>query len=393
MKRHGDDEIGVIQQRASRAVEPAREARHQVEPVGMFERQDRAAAGVVVAHHRAGAVEGGRIGVAGAAAGSRAGIEIEGQAATGAARPVQEGDRLPARGAQAARLGDLRAAADAERRKDEIEHATPRASEPALQRPFHVATIAGMTAPRIFDAHALALRRARAGRLGGDRFLAREAEESIAARLAATNRRFERVLRLDALGEDETVPGDDGAFDLVTSVLALQAVNDLPGALLQIRRKLKPDGLFLGALFGGETLHELRAAFAQAELETLGGISPRVAPFADVRDLGGLLQRAGFALPVADVERTTVRYGSFAKLVRDLRAQGATNALSDRSRRPLARRTLAALIACYEPVVATFDIVYLTGWSPHESQQKPLAPGSATVRLADALGTEEHKTG
>jgi SAM-dependent methyltransferase len=250
-----------------------------------------------------------------------------------------------------------------------------------------------MTAPRIFDPDALALRRERAWRLAGDRFLAREAQESLDLRIAATNRRFESVLRVDALDADEIVPGEDASFDLVTSMLALHAVNDLPGALVQIRRKLKPDGLFLGALFGGETLHELRDAFATAEIETTGGISPRVAPFADVRDLGGLLQRAGFALPVADVERTTVNYRDFSSLLRDLRAQGETNALALRSRKFLSRQTFAALLAAYQPVRATFDIIYLTGWAPHESQQKPLARGSAKMRLADALGTTEQSAG
>lgn len=240
-----------------------------------------------------------------------------------------------------------------------------------------------MTVPRIFDSRAVALHRARAAALAGDRFLLREAQESLALRRDATNRRFENVLELDVLGPDETVPA--GEYDLVTSTLALHWVNDLPGVLVQIRRALKPDGLFLGALFGGETLRELRAAFASAEIDTAGGVSPRVAPFADVRDLGGLLQRAGFALPVADVERTTVRYGALSRLVADLRAHGQTNALVERSRKPLSRVTLAALIARYAPVAATFDIVYLTGWAPHESQQKPLAPGSATTRLADAL--------
>ena len=250
-----------------------------------------------------------------------------------------------------------------------------------------------MSAPRIFDSAALAKHRARAGRIAGDRFLAREAEESLDLRIAATNRRFESVLRVDALDADETVPGEDAGFDLVTSTLALHAVNDLPGALVQIRRKLKPDGLFLGALFGGETLNELRDAFATAEIETTGGVSPRVAPFADIRDLGGLLQRAGFALPVADVERTTVNYRDFFSLPRDLRAHGETNALMQRSRKFLSRETLAALLAGYQPVRATFDIVYLTGWAPHESQQKPLKPGSAKTRLADALGAVERSAG
>lgn len=254
-----------------------------------------------------------------------------------------------------------------------------------------------MTAPRIFDFAALAAHRERARRLAGDTFLRREAEESLQARLAATNRRFEKVLTLDAFDEYEIVEAEDRSFDLVTSVLALHTVNDLPGVLHQIRAKLKPDGLFLGALFGGDTLRELREAFAAAEIETTGGVSPRVAPFADVRDLGGLLQRAGFALPVADVERTTVLYRDFTSLLRDLRAHGETNALVQRSRKFLPRKTLAALLAhCPKDdgrLRTTFDIVYLTGWAPHASQQKPLKPGSAKARLADALGTEERPAG
>jgi hypothetical protein len=161
---------------------------------------------------------------------------------------------------------------------------------------------------------------------------------------------------------------------------------------------LKPDGLFLGVLFGGATLTELRQSFAAAEILTLNGVSPRVSPFADVRDLGGLLQRGGFALPVADVERALVRYGDFSALGRDLRAHGLTNALSERRKRFLRRDTLAAMLAHYRAhhagdgkLNATFEMVYLTGWSPHQSQQQPLKPGSAKARLADALGTVEKK--
>ncbi|MBI3759571.1 MAG: methyltransferase domain-containing protein, partial [Deltaproteobacteria bacterium] len=191
------------------------------------------------------------------------------------------------------------------------------------------------------------------------------------------------------------------SFDLAVSVLSLQAVNDLPGALVQIRRSLKPDGLFLAALFGGETLHELREAFAAGEMAVLGGVSPRVAPFAEVRALGTLLQRAGFALPVADSERTTVQYREFKTLVSDLRALGETNVLNQRDRRPLSRAVLAAALAHYGAahcdakgrLTATFDVIYLTGWAPHESQPKPLRPGSAKARLADALGTVERKAG
>jgi len=233
----------------------------------------------------------------------------------------------------------------------------------------------------------------------------------LADRLAAVPRQFAAALALDGdapglrpsawhragFDAEERLEAP-GGFDLAVSVLGLHGLNDLPGALAQIRRVLKPDGLFLAALFGGETLYELRDSFAAGELETTGGVSPRVAPMADVRDLGGLLQRAGFALPVADVERTTVRYGEFSTLVADLRRIGETNALVQR-RRHLRRDTLAAALAHYRDhhsdgdgkLLATFDIVYLAGWAPDESQPKPLRPGSAKMRLADALGVKEEK--
>jgi SAM-dependent methyltransferase len=267
------------------------------------------------------------------------------------------------------------------------------------------------TPPRIFDRKTYALRRLRAQ---GDSFLAVEAAEGLAERISAVNRRFKNALDLNARSQShavlaplaeswtQTMPGtaDEEAlpfaletFDLIVSVLSLHAINDLPGALVQIRRALKPDGLFLAALFGGETLQELRDAFAAGESETIGGVSPRVSPFADVRDLGGLLQRAGFALPVADVERTTVRYESIDRLFADLRALGETNALAERRTRLMRKDTFAAAVSHYRAnhadaqgrINATFDVVYLTGWAPHESQQKPLAPGSAKTRLADAL--------
>jgi SAM-dependent methyltransferase len=267
--------------------------------------------------------------------------------------------------------------------------------------------------PRLFDFSANLHARARAVQLDGDRFLDQAAAEGLADRLSAVTRRFERGLWIGG-----TVPADiapfatawvaadfdtneilaaEGPFDLAVSLYSLQWINDLPGALVQIRRLLKPDGLFVGALLGGATLNELRDAFAQGESATRGGISPRVSPFADVRDLGSLLQRAGFALPVSDVERLVVRYRDFSGLVRDLRAHGLTNVMAERSRKPLRRDTLAALLAQYAShhadadgkLRATFETLYLTGWAPHESQQKPLSPGSARSRLADALGSEE----
>jgi SAM-dependent methyltransferase len=201
--------------------------------------------------------------------------------------------------------------------------------------------------------------------------------------------------------DEEALPFLDGSLDLVVSALALHFVNDLPGTLVQIRRALRPDGLFVAALLGGDTLTELRQAFAAAEAEMEGGISPRVLPFADLRDLGSLLQRAGFALPVTDVDRLTVRYASPLALMHDLRRMGATNPLVDRSRRPLRRATLARMLEIYaarfsdpdQRIRATFEIVFLSGWAPHESQQQPLAPGSARTRLADALGTQERSAG
>ena len=185
------------------------------------------------------------------------------------------------------------------------------------------------------------------------------------------------------------------------SALALQFVNDLPGALIQIRRALKPDGLLLAAMLGGDTLTELRQAFAAAEAEIEGGASPHVAPFTDVREMGALLQRAGFALPVTDVERLTVRYSSPFILMGELRRMGATNVLAERRRKPLRRATLARMAEIYAQrfadrdgrIRATFEVIWLSGWAPHESQQKPLRPGSAQARLADALGTREIGTG
>jgi SAM-dependent methyltransferase len=207
--------------------------------------------------------------------------------------------------------------------------------------------------------------------------------------------------RPDLAGDGEQLPFAPESLNLVVSALALHWVNDLPGTLVQIRRALKPDGLFLAAMVGGESLTELRQAFAIAEAEILGGISPRVAPFADVRDLGGLLQRAGFTLPVADVDRLTFRYRDLSGLFRDLRAAGATNVLTERLRRPVSRRLLARVVEIYGQrfadqdgrLRATIDLVWLSGWAPHDSQQKPLAPGSARMRLADALGTREIGTG
>jgi SAM-dependent methyltransferase len=201
--------------------------------------------------------------------------------------------------------------------------------------------------------------------------------------------------------DEEALPFRDQSLDLVVSGLSLHLVNDLPGALVQIRRALKPDGLLLAALLGGNTLIELRTALLAAEEEVEGGASPRVAPFADVQDLGALLQRARFALPVVDADTVTATYPDALALMREVRAMGAGNALTARRRAPLRRATLARAVAVYRErfglpdgrVPATFEIVTLTGWAPHASQQQPLQPGTAKMRLADALGTEEQPAG
>jgi SAM-dependent methyltransferase len=206
--------------------------------------------------------------------------------------------------------------------------------------------------------------------------------------------RFKSVTRISLQdAERETLPLQPQSLDLAVSALALQFVNDLPGVLAQIRRALRPDGLLLAAMIGGDTLTELRQSFAAAEAELEGGASPRVAPFADLRDVGALLQRADFALPVTDVDRVVVRYASAFALMADLRRMGATNVLVERRRTPTRRATLLRMAQIYGErfadadgrIRATFDVIWLSGWAPHESQQQPLKPGSAKASLAEAV--------
>jgi SAM-dependent methyltransferase len=293
-----------------------------------------------------------------------------------------------------------------------------------------------MATPVLFDRKLLLARRRRALALGAETFLLDQVANEFVDRLAAVKRHFALALDLgtpgtalsDALaasgqvdrivaseplvhlqgktisrvaGDEETIPFGEAKFDLVVSALALQWVNDLPGTLVQIRRVLKSDGLLLAALVGGETLYELRESFAAAEAEITGGASPRVSPFSEVRSLGSLLQRAGYALPVIDSDRHVVRYQNAFKLFQDLRRMGATNALVERSRKPLTKRIVARAAEIYaerfsDPdgrLRATFDVLWISGWAPHESQQKPLQPGSAKTRLADALGVKEKSAG
>lgn len=205
---------------------------------------------------------------------------------------------------------------------------------------------------------------------------------------------------LAVAADEEFLPFADASFDAIVSNLSLHWVNDLPGALIQIRRALKPDGLFLGAMLGGETLYELRQCLTQAEVAVEGGLSPRVSPFTDSRDLGALLQRAGFALPVVDSDIITVRYENPMRLLDDLRGMGESNAVAERRKGFTRRETLLAAMERYVEehrdaedgrVPASFQVLYMHAWAPHESQPKPLRPGSAAHRLADALKAEEFK--
>ena len=289
----------------------------------------------------------------------------------------------------------------------------------------------------LFDRRAWRLHRERAARCGCVDFLHVEVADRIVDRLDAVGRQFRTVLDLGAhhgalsralahrpgierivavepaivlmaqtsaipiAADPELLPFHDASFDLAVSALALHWVADLPGTLIQLRRTLKPDGLFVGAMLGGATLTELRTALIEAELIEEGGASPRVSPTADLRDAAALLQRAGFAMPVADADTITVTYPDALALMHDLRAMGETNALSARRRTSLRRSTLARAVALYgerfglpgSRIPASFEILFLTGWAPDASQPQPLRPGSAAHRLADALGTVEILTG
>jgi SAM-dependent methyltransferase len=299
--------------------------------------------------------------------------------------------------------------------------------------------------PVIFDRRLLRARRLRAAAAGPSTFLMERVAQDLSDRLATVLRRFELAVdlgtptnavcralaRTGRIGtivaanafagslpertqsegfcagclaisaDEESLPFRDASLELLVSAFSLQFVNDLPGTLIQIRRALKPDGLLLAAFAGGDTLLELRQSFAIAEAEIEDGISPRIIPLVDVREAGALLQRAGFALPVTDLDRVTVRYESPMALMRDLRSMGATNPMIERTRRPLKRATLRRMTEIYaerfadadDRIRATFEIVWLCGWAPHSSQQKPLAPGSARARLADALGVKENSAG
>ncbi|RBW61169.1 methyltransferase domain-containing protein [Ruegeria sp. A3M17] len=265
--------------------------------------------------------------------------------------------------------------------------------------------------PSLFDRQVLALHRVRAKNEA--LFLHRAAVDEVQDRLSMVNKTFtapaivtpfahiwqNTLPEAQIVADEEVLALTPGAHDLVIHAMALHWANDPVGQLIQCRRALRPDGLLLVVCLGGETLHELRAALGQAEIEVTGGLSPRIVPMAELRDLGGLLQRAGFALPVADTARLTAEYRDMHHLMHDLRAMGETNSLSGRMKQPTKRQVFTRAQQVYadnfstpgERLAATYELICLTGWSPDDSQQKPLRPGSAKARLADALGTKEGK--
>ena len=288
---------------------------------------------------------------------------------------------------------------------------------------------ADQMSPKVFDRELIRRRRAK---MGDDHFLLARCADDCADRLLDVNRKFENALILgnpqfvrrlteqlprdkikaltladfsDALpdgvmfADEEALPFKENRFDLIISALGLHHVNDLPGALVQINRTLKPDGLFLGALFGGATLTELRQSLYGSEEALYGGITPRVSPMVDFQQGAALLQRAGFALPVVDTDKVTVSYSNPMRLFTDLKAMAETNALTARSSKPVSKRFLTKTAQIYADqfsnadgkAVASFEILWLTGWAKHPDQQKPLKPGSAKTRLADALGVKETK--
>jgi SAM-dependent methyltransferase len=276
--------------------------------------------------------------------------------------------------------------------------------------PTHPSYVQRMKTPVLTDSQALHRNRTRA-LTAPALFLHEDLRDEIQERLTEVNKTFTSIAivtgfpdfwrlafpQADIVADDAVLALEPGRYDLVLHTLALHWANDPVGQLIQCQRALRPDGLFLAALLGGQTLHELRACLAEAEAATTGGLSPRVLPMAEIRDLGGLLQRAGFALPVADGFTRKVHYRDMIHLMQDLRAMGEGNALAARMRRPTRRAVFAKAAQLYAQnyavaggrVAASFEMIFLTGWAPHDSQQKPLRPGSAVQRLADALKAPE----
>lgn len=253
----------------------------------------------------------------------------------------------------------------------------------------------------IFDKNVQALKKKRAENHFNDHnFLHEFAYKDMEERLSLINREFENSLDLDeALNTEETLSFSPNNFDKITSVLTLHNSNDLPGILSQAHKALKPDGLFIACLFGGETLHELRDCLGRTEMELTGGLTPRIHPFADKQDMGALMQRTGYALPVIDSERIIVTYDNIFKLMHDLRYMGESNIIKERRKTFTPRTLFTRANEIYKEkyngkdgrIEATFEIIFALGWAPHDNQQQALKPGSATERLSDVLKSKEKK--
>ncbi len=451
MQGNRHQKVSAVQKLATGNHHPSGHQPGQIHPVAVFELMHKPARGAVIQHGGSRPIKCRHAGTGRRADGPHAHISLKWHPGNRTKRAGNETQIRPGIRRQRAMLGHAVTRDGAHRRQGKLHHSpdklpdgSPRRLAKYLKRFAHrhrVSYFNPVTDPNPqtpFDTVLIRQRRNRAAAdYGAFDFLKTLVATQIAERLLDSNRSFETGVdigshhgqvrapliasgRLDRLihtdsspdmlrhaqgprlvMDDERLAFANGSVDFITSALVLHRLNDLPGALIQIRRSLRPDGLFIGAMFGGETLMELRTAFSEAEAEMEGGISPRVAPFADVRDMGGLMQRAGFALPVVDADRHTVTYESPFALLRDLRGMGETNALNDRRKQPLRRATLMRMAEIYAQryatpegrVSATFQIVYLAGWAPDDSQQKPLRPGSAKQRLADALNTEEISTG
>ena len=385
---------------------PPRRAQH-IMPIPMFEPKHQPAGAILIEQRRPPPRPDPRLAQAGIAMGT---FLI--RARTGQRHPAGLADQprdkrrvAPARAAQPEIAFHHRTTAKTAWRIDRLHKRMDYA-------PVHVYFRAMTTPPQLTDRQALCRNRARAARAPA-LFLHEAARDEIHDRLAIVNKEFtkpaivtgfpdfwaEALPGATLVDDAETLALDPGAHDLVIHAMALHWANDPVGQLIQCRRALAPDGFFLGVLFGGETLHELRAALAQAESDVTGGLSARVAPMAEIRDLGALMQRAGYALPVADSVPLTAAYRSARHLIHDLRAMGETNALTSRPRRFTRRSVMSRAETLYasnfphgaDRVQATFDLIFLTGWAPDPSQPQPLRPGSASASLAEALGTRETK--
>ena len=391
---------------------PLRRGADQILAVAMFQRQHQPPPVLAILERRAAAQPWPRCGQAVIAQRTAPHVFAKQRhPAAIANEPTNERRLGPAGAAERCAVIHKRSAGHALRRIDQVEHL----ANLHLPVPCGAHTYLAMTAPPpLFDRKALAERRLRAA-ADPAHFLHDIAIAEIKERLAEVNKTFTAPAVVSAVsapwrdalpearivGDDEVLDLAPDAHDLVVHAMALHWANAPVGQLVQCRRALKPDGLCLVALLGGQTLQELRISLAEAEAHVMGGLSPRVAPMGEIRDLGALLQRAGLALPVAAAQPMTVSYGSMLDLMRDLRAMGETNVLAARDRRTPPRRFFAEAAQHYAAhfpteggrVRATFEMIYLTGWAPAETQQQPLRPGSATQRLADFLGTDEHSAG